>query len=110
MKINHSKNDLNAYYKFIFCLSIPFVFHGLYKNSLMVYLESTQFFLLVKPIISLVLSIGLGFLMDYKFNKTKIISRFTAYSLLLWMVLPVNTPLWLYAIGLGLLIFSLFLL
>lgn len=107
MKINHSKNDLNAYYKFIFCLSIPFVFHGLYKNSLMVYLESTQFFLLVKPIISLVLSIGLGFLMDYKFNKTKIISRFTAYSLLLWMVLPVNTPLWLYAIGLGLLIFSL---
>ncbi|MBQ4583493.1 MAG: RnfABCDGE type electron transport complex subunit D [Bacilli bacterium] len=107
MTINHSKNDLNNYYKFIFFLCIPFIVYGLYKNSLMVYLESKQVLLLVKPIISLILSLGLGFLMDYKFTKTIKVNRFTISALFLWMILPVGTPFWLYVAGFGILWLSL---
>ena len=107
MTINHSKNDLNNYYKFIFFLCIPFIVYGLYKNSIMVYLESKQVLLLVKPIISLILSLGLGFLMDYKFTKTIKVNRFTISALFLWMILPVGTPFWLYVAGFGILWLSL---
>ena len=48
---------LNNYYKLIFFLCIPFILYGLYKNSLVVYLESKDCFLLLKPIISLGLAL-----------------------------------------------------
>lgn len=99
MKINHSKFDLTFYYKFIFVLCIPFVIFGLYKNSLMVFVESKRLYLLLKPILSLVLALGLGLFADFKFNKRLRVNRFTISMILLWMILPVVTPLWLYIIG-----------
>ena len=104
MKINHVKNDLNNYYKLVFFLCIPLILYGLYKNSLVVYLESKDFFLLLKPIISLGLALIFGFFMDYKITKLKKINRNIISALFLWMILPFNTPLWLYIIGFGVLV------
>lgn len=99
MIINHAKNDLNNYYKLIFFLCMPCVLYGLYKNSLNVYLESNDVFLLLKPIISLGFGLGFGLFMDYKITKLKKINRHIISALFLWMILPFNTPLWLYIIG-----------
>lgn len=107
MKINHSKYNLDFYYKFMIVLCIPFLVYGIFKNSIMVYSESKAIFLGLKPIISLCFYVLGGLFLDKKLLKRRM-NKYLFSAILLWMILPVITPLWLSLIAFILLFFIIY--
>ena len=98
MMILHSKKDYNYYYRFLFFGLLPLIIFGFIKNGIFLKKETTDLFIILRPIIYFFINFILGFILDLIFNK-KIIGKYTLFLVLLYMIISINTPLWLYLAG-----------
>jgi hypothetical protein len=95
----HSKKDIYYIYKYLCIALIPLIIFGIIKNGLYLTKETTDKFIILKPLIYLVISLLLGFILDYIHTKKIKPNKYLISLLLFYMISSINTPIWLFILG-----------
>ena len=98
----HSKRDIFYYYRFLLWGLIPLLLHGFYKNCYLLYKEYSSINLLLKPLVMLFGFVICGVILDKIKNKSFKPNKNLIALLIIFLILPVNIPIWLFVVSLGL--------
>ena len=91
-----SNNSYQSYFNRYYLALIPLIFYGLYKNIILNY-QKASFIYLLKPLLLIIIGLGIGLLVEYLYQKFylkkpfKEYNRFIPlYSLITCMVIPID--------------------
>ena len=95
----HSKKDIFYLYKYLFLALIPLIIFGIIKNGLLLSRETSSTYIILKPTIYFLINFALGFILDYIDNKKIKIGKYLVMLTMLFMIISINTSIWLLLIG-----------